>query len=184
MSRSPNAPDGLREDERALLEARVRELGPRLHAYIRRAFPAISDPDEILAETFVRAATHLATWADRERPELYFLTIVRNLCRDRHRRKQPDAQPADWLPLATGAGDDPGRSMEERDQIDRLQGEVQRLPEHLREVVALRFSAGLQFDEIAELLGIPLGTALSRGHAALGRLRAQMEKINEPRIIA
>ena len=48
------------------------------------------------------------------------------------------------------------------------------LPESLREIVVLRLASGLKFEEIAELLHIPLGTALSRMHAAIQRLREML----------
>lgn len=55
-----------------------------------------------------------------------------------------------------------------------LMGLVARLPDLLREVVSLRIGADMSYGEIAELLGIPEGTARSRMHNALGTLRGQM----------
>jgi DNA-directed RNA polymerase specialized sigma24 family protein len=43
----------------------------------------------------------------------------------------------------------------------------------------LRLSAGLKFEVIAELLKIPLGTALSRMHAAVERLRTELGQTHE-----
>ena len=45
------------------------------------------------------------------------------------------------------------------------------LPVDAREMLALRINAGLKFREIADILGIPLGTALWRYQKAIGRLR-------------
>ena len=55
-----------------------------------------------------------------------------------------------------------------------LRAAVAALPEKLREVVVLRLSTDLRFEEIADLLQIPLGTALSRMHAALQDLRKRL----------
>lgn len=56
----------------------------------------------------------------------------------------------------------------------RLMRLVTRLPEHLREVVSLRIGSEMSYGEVAELLGIPEGTARSRMHAAVASLRAQI----------
>ena len=43
-----------------------------------------------------------------------------------------------------------------------------------REIILLRHYSELSFREIAEMLDIPLGTALSRAHRALARMRRQL----------
>jgi RNA polymerase sigma factor (sigma-70 family) len=48
------------------------------------------------------------------------------------------------------------------------------LPADLREIVVLRYWADLPLDEVAVVLGIPAGTARSRLHRALERLRASV----------
>ena len=48
---------------------------------------------------------------------------------------------------------------------------VDGLPEFLRQVVILGYYQGLKYREIADILGIPLGTVKSRLHAALARLQ-------------
>ena len=47
---------------------------------------------------------------------------------------------------------------------------MDRLPEFLREVVILAYYQGLKYREIADILGIPVGTVKSRLHAALNKL--------------
>ena len=63
--------------------------------------------------------------------------------------------------------------------LDHLQGEerrqqvragVDRLPDFLRQVVVLAYYQGLKYREIADVLGIPVGTVKSRLHAALVKL--------------
>ena len=62
----------------------------------------------------------------------------------------------------------------QRDQRRRLLDVVARLPDRYREVVALRYFAGLSESETAEALSCPLGTAKSRLSRALNLLRAQL----------
>ena len=167
--------------ERDYLDALVREASPRLFAYVRRVFGRSDEVEDIVAETFCRAASNLAALRGGDRPMLYLLTIARNLCRDRFRRQKPvDNAAADRLaehpaqPSASSGG------LAGNEQVERLQTAVAALPENLREIVVLRMSGDLKFEEIAELLHIPLGTApLSRMHTAMGKLRQTMSVAHE-----
>ena len=92
-----------------------------------------------------------------------------------------------WLSAAAAAGHrgrtvagragqsgGPAAAAEEDERRRALRAAVEALPEHLREIVVLRLSGELRFEDIAELLQIPLGTALSRMHAAVERLREML----------
>lgn len=148
-------------EQRALLERLVREAAPRVHAYVRRAFPRV-DPDEALAETFFRAAQAAPGLERSPDPVLYLLRTARTVCLRSLQR------PA----TAEIAGDPPAReeAVPSADLEEMLRA-VAELPDAQREVVVLRISVGLSFEQVAEMLGIPLGTALSRMHAAQRRLR-------------
>lgn len=170
----------LTAEQRALLESLLEEVGPRVLAYVRKAFGRRLDAEEIVAETFARAADNIAAVARAERKDLYLLTVARNLCRDVFRRRRPELLPDEQLrdrPAAVSAPGDEHAAAEDR---QRLRDAVARLPEAQREVVALRMSAELKFEEIAELLGIPLGTALSRMNAAVRRLRKDLDHARAP----
>ncbi len=160
--------------ERDLLDRLVRELTPRLVAYIRRVYGSAPDAEDIVAETFCRAAGNMAALRTSTRRDLYLLTTVRNLCRDGFRRRRPTPTPDERLEQVPHGGDDaPDRAADE-ERRRALRAAVAELPESLREIVVLRLASGLKFEEIAELLHIPLGTALSRMHAAIQRLREML----------
>jgi RNA polymerase sigma factor (sigma-70 family) len=61
---------------------------------------------------------------------------------------------------------------------DRLEllSAYDRLSPDDRAILALRYFADLEMPDVAAALGIPLGTAKSRSHRALGRLRAQLRQ--------
>lgn len=157
--------------QRALLEQLVEQCGPRLLAYVRRMGWPMADAEDIVAETFSRAAEHAEGLERTARPDLYLLTIARNLCRDRFRRQPPMPQPFERLDATPDTVGSPTSALDDQEQGAAVAAAVAALPAPLREVLVLRFSSGLKFEEIAALLQIPLGTALSRAHAALGRLR-------------
>jgi RNA polymerase sigma-70 factor (ECF subfamily) len=61
----------------------------------------------------------------------------------------------------------------------QLRQAVQRLPESWQQVVRLRMNENLTFQQIADQLGIPLGTALTQMRRALERLRSEIESEHE-----
>lgn len=169
----------LSASERALLERLAAELGPRLLAYVRRMCGGGHDAEDIVAEAFCRAAGNIASLQASGRQDLYMLTITRNLCRDRFRRSRPISISDERLERRPGVAADPREALAQDERMQALREAVACLPDAVREVVVLRLSTGLKFEEIAELLHIPLGTALSRMHAALEQLRKTLGSDHE-----
>lgn len=65
--------------------------------------------------------------------------------------------------------------LERREEMDRLQPFLAKLPSVEREAVLMRHYGELSFAEIAEYTAAPLGTVLSRVHRGLAKLREWME---------
>lgn len=170
----------LNVEERALLDRLVGSVGPALLAYAQRMCRRRDEAEDVVAEAFLRAAENVAALRACERADLYLLTIARNLCRDRQRRRR--TRPSEADDAARGiteepdslAGADPVATVEGREAAAALRAAVDELPDPYREIVVLRFALGLKFQEIARLLDVPLGTALSRLHEAVERLRRRL----------
>ncbi|MEW6250147.1 MAG: RNA polymerase sigma factor [Planctomycetota bacterium] len=168
---------GLAPADRRLLDQLIVELGPRLRAYIRHlAHP--QDVEDLVAESFCRAAANMGAVRATGRRDLYFLTIARNLCRDRIRRRRLPNVPPEMLDQESPAPD-LSADLARAEELDALRAAVASLPETLREVVVLRIATRLRFEEIAELLNVPLGTALSRMHDAVRHLRNTLGVVHE-----
>jgi RNA polymerase sigma-70 factor (ECF subfamily) len=180
MGVRPTPRGSLTADERRLLERLFVQIGPRLAGYVRHAYGRHVDAEEIVAETFCRAARNMGSLRACERQDLYLVTIIRNLCRDHFRRTQPQRLGGNGDEQRAANDRLPCDALDGRERIANLRAAVHGLPEGLREVVVLRLSTGLRFEEIAELLHIPLGTALSRMHAATERLRELLGDDHEP----
>ena len=168
----------LTPDDRGLLDRLVRACGPRLLAYVRHVYRSRVDAEEVVAETFCRAAARIETLKSCRRPDLYLLTIARNRCRDRFRRP-PEQNVADAVLDRPTTGADPHGQAIFAETRAALLAAVAELPESQREILALRLSTDLKFEEIAELLNVPLGTVLSRMHAAVERLRTMFGCVRE-----
>ena len=155
-------------------------FGELVTRYMRRAYYAAlgltgshDDALDLSQEAFVRAYRARAS-LDPDRPFYPWLyQIVRRLCfnlqRDRRTRRRRMEEATPWLQDQAGAraaASDPARSAERSELRCRLEVAIDALPEREREVLVLKEFEGLRYREIAELLGIPIGTVMSRLYTA------------------
>jgi len=147
----------------------VEEHGPVLYRMAYRMVGNQHDAEDVVQETFRSA------WKSRQsyRAELgeraWLAAILRRRVVDRWRRRRIRTVSMDESILQMGvAGDDP--LADEFD--DQLQGALQQLPDQLRETLLLVIVGELTHQEVADMLGIPIGTVLSRVSRARSRLRS------------
>ncbi len=139
--------------------------------------------EDLMQETFLRLLRTIEAYEHVGRFESWLFRIAANLARDRARQRARRGEHLSIDVPVTGELD-ADRSRNERsgphDQAERaesgrrLTAALQKLPPADREMVLLRHYSELSFKEIAELLDIPLGTALARAHRALQRLRSEL----------
>jgi RNA polymerase sigma-70 factor (ECF subfamily) len=111
-------------------------------------------------------ATNLKAWV---------MTIMKNTFINHYRRKKRqqtvyDHSDNDFLLNASRTA---GNQGEGRITMQEIQGAIDQLEDHLRIPFLMQYQ-GFQYDEIAEVLAIPLGTVKSRIHFARRRLREQL----------
>lgn len=153
---------------------------PVLRRLEKRRF---DDPEELAQRAWVRA------WEKREqyRPPTPFLTWVtqigHNLGRDGHRRasvfkriiEQSIEYVLDWTHSAEQAR--PHQPLQNRENRALLKAALDQLsPEH-RQIIELRELEGLSYNEIADILGCPRGTVMSRLSAARQNLIKSTQSI-------
>jgi RNA polymerase sigma factor (sigma-70 family) len=138
--------------------------------------------DRGLAEDTVQEA-FLAVWRnagrfvpERSRAGTWILMLVHRRAVDRVRREaRRSAEPLDAAPEDTG-----GPTAEEAAWLSlersRVREALKALPDPQREAIELAFYAGFTQSELAERLGVPLGTIKSRMFAGLGRLRETLQE--------
>jgi RNA polymerase sigma-70 factor (ECF subfamily) len=141
--------------------------------------------DERLAEDAVQEG-FLAAWrtaatfrAERGKASTWLLTLVHRRAVDlvrREERRRSDPLP-DELPAQPGQ---PGETTEEaawlRYERERVQSALAKLPDVQREAIELAYYGGYSQSEVAERLGVPLGTIKSRMFAGLARLRELLDE--------
>jgi RNA polymerase sigma-70 factor, ECF subfamily len=130
--------------------------------------------EDAVQETFAsvwRAARSYRPERGPGAPWLY--AVARNAITDRSRvRSEPPAEPPEE---ASGEAGPPERA-EAGWTAWRVHRALEELSESERAVIELAYWSGLSQSEIAEYLGIPLGTVKTRTRAALGRLADLLEK--------
>ncbi len=124
-------------------------------------------------DSFRRDAS-FSTWITR---------IAMNVCTDALRRRRPAAS-LDQLREEQGL-DVPDETptayarLEEKERLRLLREALSRLPEDARQMITLRDLRGMSYDEIAEILDIPLGTVKSRVSRAREKLSALLKQSSE-----
>jgi RNA polymerase sigma-70 factor (ECF subfamily) len=149
------------------LRARLGELLPRLRRFARVITRNVQDADDLVQVAAEKALARAAQWRPDSRLDSWMFGIMKNAWIDEiraRRRRQRMLAPEE-------AGADVGdASAEARDIALSVQAAMERLPEEQRLAVALVLVEGQSYKDAAEILGIPVGTLMSRlarGRAAL-----------------
>jgi len=110
----------------------------------------------------------------RGQASTWLLTLVHRRAVDLVRREdRRRADQLDVVPLAATETTDETAAV--REQRRAVQAALAQLPAEQREALELAYYGGLTQTELADRLGVPLGTVKSRMFAALGRLRELLE---------
>ncbi len=166
----------------AAIDRLVEKYGSSLLAYLTATTRNRGDAEEIFQDTWLKAMRKIALFRGGSF-KAWLTTIARNCVIDRTRRKRPamslnqevgedGAQVIDFVEDASAPGPEAGMVSDER--CARIREAVAALPEAQREIFLLRTEQELSFAEIAEMLAIPLNTALGRMHYAVTRLRKEL----------
>jgi RNA polymerase sigma-70 factor (ECF subfamily) len=177
-----------RQHDPEALTALVDQYSPRVYALLYRLTGSRDVADDLLQDTFLRVVRTIGEYEESGRFEAWLFRIAANLARDRVRRSRRrgvtaslEAFDPEVLPVrADRTADNPEARLAGHEASEHLAAGLEQLSDPEREILMLRHYSELSFREIAEVLGIPIGTALARAHRALGRLRAWMEQAPEP----
>jgi RNA polymerase sigma factor (sigma-70 family) len=142
-------------------------LGPMVLGYLRRFVPR-DDAEDVLQRVFYEVWRNRARYDPTRSLEAWVLGIARKRAIDLLRRRHANVVPIEEL--RDIAGDD-GRELAERyARASEVRGALKRLPEEQRQVLTLAYFGDLTQTEIAERLGVPLGTVKARAFRGLRRL--------------
>jgi RNA polymerase sigma-70 factor (ECF subfamily) len=134
------------------------------------------DAEELSQEIFLRTFENLHRYDGSFPLVAWLLSISRNLCIDRYRRRKREksfrfVSDDAVLPLLK-AEDDPSADALKRERTKLLFWALAEIPEDLAEILVLRDLDGLAYEEIGKILDLPDGTVKSR----LFRARAEVAR--------
>lgn len=128
------------------------------------------DAEDVLQETYLLIWGGAGSYRSQGKPMAWVLTITRNLCLQklRERQKQADLPQEDWEPWLKAK-----EGMTAEDKVILAQC-MEQLSDEERQIVVLHAVGGLRHREIAVLLEKPLATVLSKYARALRKLRQHL----------
>ena len=132
--------------------------------------------EDVLQETFLTVARTARDYEPRGRFRGWLMRVVRNLCLNRiaalRVRRRVVAESGLNVVEAASREPSPPQRLERDEQMARLRGLISGLPERQRETLVLYAFEQMSYREIADVLGMPLGTVktlIHRARAALAR---------------
>jgi RNA polymerase sigma-70 factor, ECF subfamily len=129
--------------------------------------------EELAQEAFARAFQHLSTYDQTRRFVSWFFQILHNVTIDYLRRKRPTMLSLDELAEIghpaidiSSAGNSPDVEAEQAALARAVEAALALIRPEYREVVVLRYREDLSLPEIADIMGVPVGTVKTYLHRA------------------
>jgi len=175
---APDASDGeliqrAGAGDRSAFEQLYRRYARSVYGLALRRLGDRGRAEDAVQETFASIWRSAKTYKPERGPGAPWLyAVARNAIVDRHRVAP---EPAVEVPEEAAAEAGPPERAEQAWTQWRVHRALDELPEHEREVIALAYWRGLSQSEVAERLGIPLGTVKTRTRSALQRLAGVLE---------
>lgn len=167
----------------------IQSCGDKAYNFAYRLAGNEPDARELVQEAFAKAFEHGESY-DPERPfDSWLLRILHNVFLDSMRRHShtrtvsldapAPVSDAGWADLIPEDSPLPGDEMVKRESLDLLQMALERLPMAYKASVTLCDIEGRSYEDISQVMGIPVGTVRSRIHQGRVLLRKAYEALEK-----
>lgn len=157
----------------------VERWQPRIFLFICRYVGNPEEAKDLTQNTFTKAFENLNRLSNTAHFSAWIYKIALNECRMGFRRRQRrPSVPFDESQAEverTQKAVTPDLELESRERVRQVREVFQLLPKEQREVILMKEFEGLRFNDVAEILGIPVSTAKSRMYLGLRTLKRLME---------
>jgi RNA polymerase sigma-70 factor, ECF subfamily len=162
-------------DERAFQELVDRYKG-LVFALVARTVQDRARAEDLAQDVFLRVHRGLPYFRGEARLSTWIYRIVANVCAQSRSRAGPvsidDEQVRAQVATSTASED---RRFGDLELRDRLEKAIARLPPNYRLLIAAHYLEGIQYEELAESMQMPLGTVKTQLHRAKQQLRRMLE---------
>lgn len=175
------------EGDESAWEDLVRTYTRRVYSICYRFTGRESEAQDLTQEVFLKVFRNVRSFRSGEGSfGVWLARLTRNLLIDHYRRSKNERMTAsieEQLPMLEESAAIEGRTeaaLAGREASEALQKALAKLSPDLRETVILRDIEGLEYREIAQVLGVPEGTVksrLNRGRSELARVLRQMRVV-------
>jgi RNA polymerase sigma-70 factor, ECF subfamily len=152
----------------------------RVFRFILRQAASNQDAEDLTQETFLEAYRRLASFQETARFSTWVLGIAQNIVRNYRNRSPQFRYPtisSDSLLTLSDKGDNPEEQLQQQSRMEQLRHAIeQQLSPDLRQALILVTLEGMDYQEVAEVLDIPLGTVKTRVFRARKALREYLDK--------
>jgi RNA polymerase sigma-70 factor, ECF subfamily len=168
--------------DRVRFEEEVLELADQVYRVARRLVSTREEADDLVQETYARAFRSWRSFTPGTNLRAWLFRILTNLNIDRGRRDQrtPDTQPIEEGDYYLyNRLEEAGEVTDEERVVQRLSQDsivdaLSALPHNYRDVVVLVDIGDFSYQDAAQILGIPIGTVMSRLHRGRRALKAEL----------
>ena len=147
-----------------------------IHALAYRTLGRDEDARDVVQEAFLRAYRGLRGFKGQAKFSSWLYRITLNLIADR--KPNPSDSPVEQAEIAIPKDEQPEEQLLRTEGLPAVRLALDALPAELRTPLILHVYEELKCREIADLLGVPLGTVLSRLHIARKRMLALLKERN------
>lgn len=161
---------------REACEQLLRDHYRMVSGYLLRVTLNTQLAEDLTQETMLRAILNIKRWQPRAQFSTWLITIAHNLYRDvlkKNRSIQLLDEYADYRPEPTFSVEETAIGHIEQAQLRQV---LAGLPYEKRAVLILKHYHGLKYEEIAKILGCPVGTVRSRLHYCITFIKQEMER--------
>jgi RNA polymerase sigma-70 factor (ECF subfamily) len=156
------------------------DAGYRLARWLMRD---AHDAEDIVQESSLRAIRYFPTFAGGD-GRAWFLRIVRNTCYSwrSHKYQAPTDSFDEEQHSSARPQSDPETLLLQTDDAALIGRALSGLPDHFHQLLVLRELEGLSYRELSGVIGIPMGTVMSRLSRARAALRTALDSCRNPGI--
>jgi RNA polymerase sigma-70 factor (ECF subfamily) len=170
------------EDENALIEQAQQGDRNAFGELVSRYYPGVVRvvyrlcgdtglAEDMAQEAFLRGWVNLSSFRPQSSLRNWLYRIAANATLDVLRRRPEEALEDEAAQMVPDQEAGPEATLIEKERVALLQQAMRSLPEAARSVLVLREYGGLSYQEIANVLDVPVGTVMSRLNYARNRLR-------------